>query len=554
MNINIKRLILCIAYIIYEYLRYKKNLLIKKDLNRPLYDELKKCLEKKKIISKRKYKKNLLIASFVHQQGYTYNECLIANHLAEIKNLNIIGLMDDNDEQTKEILKCFNSQKNIFLSKQNILEKVTYILKANKILNKYNNVDEFLKFKPNGIQIGEAVYDHFIRNDNSPTTNHLSYKFLFFLAEALYVNDFIKIFFKKYKIYYLVMAERQYIPSIIIFQNALKAKIKVIARVLGPKEFGISIYKSLKDIHRVNKKLEKKLIQKFFKKNKLKYANIGFNRVKSILNQTIKNPDPNIKKKIKKNQYNKKECDQFYKHLNLDPTKKTCFVFSHNLLDGNLNGKEIHVFKDYLCWLRETLNYINKLDNSVNWIIKEHPSDYGFSKIKTTAKIEFDRIIGSNNKNIRFFPKEYNSSIIKDIADCVVSLSGTCGTEYTCFGIHSINSSGIFYSENGFTNDYKSKKEYFNFLKNIEKVIKNKLTKNQIYKARVHYYLSHILTRYNNPLVYNFDITRDLNEKKFFDIITRLIKKYSKKNDKFKEYLTYQLNNGNRHLINKHRL
>ena len=93
-----------------------------------------------------------------------------------------------------------------------------------------------------------------------------------------------------------------------------------------------------------------------------------------------------------------------------------------------------------------------------------------------------------------------------------------------------------------------------NFLKNIEKVIKNKLTKNQIYKARVHYYLSHILTRYNNPLVYNFDITRDLNEKKFFDIITRLIKKYSKKNDKFKEYLTYQLNNGNRHLINKHRL
>ena len=54
MNINIKRLILCIAYIIYEYLRYKKNLLIKKDLNRPLYDELKKCLEKKKNNIKKK--------------------------------------------------------------------------------------------------------------------------------------------------------------------------------------------------------------------------------------------------------------------------------------------------------------------------------------------------------------------------------------------------------------------------------------------------------------------------------------------------------------------
>ena len=156
MNINIKRLILCIAYIIYEYLRYKKNLLIKKDLSKPLYDELKKCLEKKKIISKRKYKKNLLIASFVHQLGYTYTEGLIANYLAEIKNLNIIGLMDDNDEQTKEFFNCFNSKKNIFLSKQNIVEKIRYLLIANKILTKYKNVDEFLKFKPSGILIGEA--------------------------------------------------------------------------------------------------------------------------------------------------------------------------------------------------------------------------------------------------------------------------------------------------------------------------------------------------------------------------------------------------------------
>ena len=102
MKINIKRLILCIAFAIYEYFRYQKNLLIKKDINRSLFNKLKKSLEKKLIISKKKYKGNLLIASFVHQLGYTYSECVIANHLAEIKNLNIIGLMDDNDEQTKQ--------------------------------------------------------------------------------------------------------------------------------------------------------------------------------------------------------------------------------------------------------------------------------------------------------------------------------------------------------------------------------------------------------------------------------------------------------------------
>ena len=180
MKIKIKRLILCITYAIYEYFRYQKNLLIKKDINKSLFNKLKKNLKKKVIISKNECKGSLLIASFVHQLGYTYTECLIANYLAEIKNLNIIGLMDDNDEQTKEFFNCFNSKKNIFLTKQKIIEKIKYILIANKILTKYKNVDEFLKFKPNGILIGEAVYDHFIRNDNNPSTNHLCYKFLFF--------------------------------------------------------------------------------------------------------------------------------------------------------------------------------------------------------------------------------------------------------------------------------------------------------------------------------------------------------------------------------------
>jgi len=50
MKIKIKRLILCITYAIYEYFRYQKNLLIKKDINKSLFNKLKKNLEKKAII------------------------------------------------------------------------------------------------------------------------------------------------------------------------------------------------------------------------------------------------------------------------------------------------------------------------------------------------------------------------------------------------------------------------------------------------------------------------------------------------------------------------
>ena len=546
-----QRFFISILFSIYDYLRYKINLPRGKNIDKSLFNKLNDNLKKNLIVIKKECKENLLIASFVHQAGYIYSDCLIANYLSEIKNLNIIGLMDENDEQTKGFFNCFNSKKNIFLTKQKIILKVKYVVMANKILRKYKNVDEFLKFKLNGIAIGEAVYDHYIRNSSNPSTNYLSYKFLNFLAEALYVNDFSKEFFKKNKINYMVMSEKQFIPSIIVFQNALKAKVKVISRVAGPKKIGITMSQSFNEKNDLSRKLEKKLINKFYSKNNLKYSNMGFNYIKQILDGRIRNPDHTVTKKIK-NDTNK--VNQFYKALNLDPSKKTCFVFSHNFLDGVLAGKKIHIFNDYLSWLRETLNFINKLDDNVNWIIKEHPSNYGFSKLKTTTKIEFDKIISSNKKNIKIFPTNFSPSLIKEVADCVVSLAGTCGIEYTCFGIHSINSACIYYSENGFTNDYRNKNEYFNLLKNLRKVINKKLSKNQIYKARVHYYLLQILTKYEHPLLYNFDITRNLNDEKFFNMINKLIYKHSKDKDNFKKFFTYQLNNNDKHLINNFKL
>ena len=43
-----KRLILSIIFSIYEYFRYQKNLLIKKDVNKILFQKLKENLIKKK--------------------------------------------------------------------------------------------------------------------------------------------------------------------------------------------------------------------------------------------------------------------------------------------------------------------------------------------------------------------------------------------------------------------------------------------------------------------------------------------------------------------------
>ena len=544
---------IAVIYIIFDHYRYQKHLIKKKEMDKSLFYDLKKNLNKNLFKPKKnikEHKGNLLIASFVHQLGFIYTECLIANYLTEIKNLKLIGLMDDNDNTTKEFLNCFNSKNNIFITKLKILERIKYLVKSYKILKQFKNVEDFIKLKVSGIDMGYCIYDHYIRHTSNPTANNLNYKFFIFLAEALYINDFSAKLFKKLKIDYMIMSERQFLPSSIVYQNALKAKVKVISRFIGPKNIGAAFCRSPNEKDDESIKIDKKLLQKFLSKNRSKYSNLGFNRIKDIHEGKIRNPDVNIKKKSIKNKANVKNI-QFFKTLNLDPNKKTCFIFSHNLLDGVYGFKKIKIFKDYLCWLRETLNYINQLDDSVNWIVKEHPSDQGFSKITTNTKKEFEKIIDPKKNNIKFFPKNFDISVVKDVADCIITQGGSCGIEYPCYGIHTINSAGIFCSENGFTNDYKNKKEYFYFLKNIKKIINKKLTKYQIDKARVYYFLSQKVIKCDHFLLYDFDITRNLNKKEFFNRSIKLLKKYSRSKDNFRKIFTAQINSMSKHFINK---
>ena len=543
-------------YIIFDYLRYQKNLIKKKEIDKSLFYDLKKNLNKNLFtpkINTKKHKGNLLIACFVHQLGYIYTDCLVANYLVEIKSLKLVGLMDDNDNTTKEFLNCFNSKNNIFLTKLKLLKKVKYLIKSHIIIKQFKNVEEFSKLKIKGIDIGGCVYDQYIRTSKHPTADKLNFKFLVLLADALYINDFSAKLFKELKINYMLMSERQFFPSSIIYRNALKAKVKVISRFSGPKKIGVAFCRSAKEKDDADIKIDKKLLKKFLLKNKIKYSKKGFNKLDSILEHKIRNPDHTLNKILKKNEINiinTKNNIEFYERLNLDPNKKTCFIFSHNLLDGVWGFKRVRIFKDYLTWLKETLNYINKLDDSVNWIIKDHPSEYGSEKISTNTKNEFQKIIHPKKKNIKLFPKNLDSKIIKDVADCVITQGGSCGTEYPCYGIKAINSAGIFYSDNGFTKNYKNKKEYFYILKNIEKTINKKLTKNQINKARVNYFLSQEIIKYDHPLLYEFDIRRTLSEKEFFSKSISLLKKYSKPKDKFRKLLSNQINSSSKHFVN----
>ena len=243
---------------------------------------------------------------------------------------------------------------------------------------------------------------------------------------------------------------------------------------------------------------------------------------------------------------------KFFKFLKLDIKKPTCFIFSHNLLDGNLQGKSVLIYNDYLAWLRETLKYLETLDNKINWIIKEHPSNYGFSKITTNLSKEYKNIVKTNKKNIKIFPENLNRAIIPKVADAIVTLGSTAGLEYSCLKIPCITSAGIFYSGNGFTIEYKSRSQYELYLKNLIKILLREKRKLKSNRAIINFYLIYEIMRFDHPLLFNYDITNKMNVDNFMRRIIKLNKSIDLNSyNKFEKYLKYQIDKNEIHFINK---
>ena len=551
---NFIKLIYLIFYSLYFHLKnifliFKNN--IKKKSSREKIDFLNKNKNfwKNNPIAKKK----IIITDFVHQIGFTLSECILGKYIQNIFNYEyqVIGLLDSHDLFGKKIFKSYSVNDFIEYPRINIINRIKYILTAFKILKKYKNVEEFLEFSYGEINIGKAVYDHILRNTGIASTNKINIKFYFFLSEALYCYQYFLKIFKTNNFDYMIMSEIQFLPSNIIFQLALSNNIKVVSRLTGPKKIGVRLYNTQHKKFETNIKISNELFNMVYESESEKYSEEGFDIINKVFKGEITHYDRNSIKLFKnKNQTN---LDSFYKELDWERSKKVCTVFGHNLLDGNFNN-EWRIFKDNLTWLRETLHFIKDSKQDINWLIKEHPSEYGKKKASTSTFEEFEKIIGHDVKNIKFFPNKFNSRILKDVTNFALTSFGSAGLEYPCFGIPSMVSGDCYYHGFGIPIEPNNSDEYFKNLGNLEKLIQDGLSIDRIKRAKVLFFILQDVIKMEHPLLFEFDISRDLNIDSFFREMTNLIDNYDLENDFFKINLKNQIVNKNRHLINEKKL
>ena len=235
------------------------------------------------------------------------------------------------------------------------------------------------------------------------------------------------------------------------------------------------------------------------------------------------------------------------KFFNWRDKKPIVLILCHNLVDGNYVNRW-NLFKDNIDWLENTLKKI-KLNKSVNWIIKPHPSEtfksYN-SKVETNSIV--NKFIDTKNNNIKMFPSDHGLKNIYNIVDLVVTSHGSCGHEYSALGIPVIICGDTYYKGFGFNIEPSSKKEYYKLLKDISKI--KKLNKTQIEKSIIFNYVFREITKVKVPTIYRSDHTMNYNKKDFWRNSYNLLEKNKNINNNFFKSLEHQFKNDNENLIN----
>ena len=486
----------------------------------------------------------VLFENFISHAAYTSNNILITKYLQLFGDCKAQGLLRKGDIKGEIISRSFGINTFYFYSSGGIYQRCKYISKSILLLKNIKNIKSLINLRIKKIDIGFLTYDSFMRYTGYHTAKKINFRIILSFADALRAMDFYEKNFNNLKIAHFVQSEKNFVPLGIFFQMFLLNKTHVYSKY-GPNLITVRNYTNFNQRH-----LEKRTISK-------KFFNEVFNNYK---NQSIKKIEKEISLrpsfghlpywKPKKFQRNKKtemefiEKNNFYKIFGWNEKKQIATIFLHHLIDGNYRHGKRKIFKDNYTWAYQTIEFIKKY-NKINWIIKQHPSEYYYqSKFNFSPHV---KEIEKKYPHIRLCPKNINDATIKKFTDIAITSHGTSGVEFPAYGIPSICVEDSFFTDIGCSSQAKNLKHYKLLLSKAHTM--TKITKQKVEKAKVFLFILEILLK-NKNLIPPHALSRDIHEDKFWRLFPIYLKRFNQKEDLFKKMFKKQLNLKFRHLIN----
>ena len=497
-----------------------------------------------------------MITCILNHVGYISAEILIGKNLMKIFNANGIALLNNYDLKNILLYKSFGIKKIIILGNSNIFARLMYFIKAYLIIRSFKNIDDFLKFNINNVEIGKVVYDHYLRHSGIGTTNEFKQEFYTNLSKCLLVYYQINKYLKKYNIIASVQSEKQFIPGSIIFQSALINGTNVYSRAGHINKFTVKKYSNINERYTVRDRFSKKLIDLVVKNINKEAIEIGGEIIKKRFGGVSGYQTCNIEqfllpeftkgKKTGKNDKKNISKKDLCKRLGWSPDSSIGVIFSSDLTDGVFD-LSWSLFRDRLTWLRESLHEIKKINN-MNWLVKPHPNDEKNNVITNTLS-ECEKIC-SNHDHVKIFPDDIAIGSIPKIIDVGVTQRGSAASEYPCFGIPTIIAGETICSGLGYTIEPQSKAEYFFQLQNAKKL--EKLNNHQIELAKTYIFIHHDLTRISANIMENR--TKYIDERIFWTGMIKLLDQYKYEEDLLLKMMKIQELNNDMYTIDYRRI
>ncbi|MEO8392406.1 MAG: hypothetical protein ABI700_05375, partial [Chloroflexota bacterium] len=185
-----------------------------------------------------------------------------------------------------------------------------------------------------------------------------------------------------------------------------------------------------------------------------------------------------------------KSPEEVRQELGLDPSKKTAVIFSHIAWDAAFFYGSC-LFDDFEHWLFETVKFVAAECPDMNWIVKLHPFNvFKLQREKQTEESEMRllRTLMPLPSHVRIMRAStpINTQSLFPVIDYVLTVNGTVGMEFPCFGIPALLAGTGRYNGLGFTIEPPTRAAYLEQLTSLHTV--PRLSADQQTLAKRHFY------------------------------------------------------------------
>lgn len=422
----------------------------------------------------------ILLDGIQHHPEHLIQAARISKAIEEVEKSQILCLLHTNIPRINSyryLYKSFHINKfiSIFPKIMHPFILINSYLSTRKFLSdvKFENVENLLKTKISDLYVGDLLIDTLYKNKIILKNEIINKnKFNDIIKNMFYFYYYYNFIFYKYKIKHVILSHRAYVLY------------GLLARIANKNGSIVYLYNQT----RVRKYLPKDNIMIYEGKpvpEHIEYIMCNIKEYKKIIddylirkfNGEINEIDVELNRKTRI--YTREEIIAQY---NFDNKLPIVIVFLHVIADAN-HLNEHYLFNSHYDWLVKTVEIIRQ-NKKCNWLIKAHPSEIYYDEVGLAKRIVNDIITPSDN--IKFANDDFKNSSAIGVAKAIVTVHGTAGLEFSCYGIPSILAGAAHFSGFGFTLEPVSITNYKTMLSKVDDL--SALTQRQIDTAKAVYF------------------------------------------------------------------